>query len=754
MSIDVAVAVLIVLVATLAGLVALRYRFRRETPVAVEADLEDGIVVLVDRGQIVRASRAMIDGLKVHRGLRLEELLRPLLGPRAADVLRAFEALETSGEPVHFLTRDASERPLEIVGAPEGALVKVMLRDATHADQKLRNVQAELEKHEAALSLHNWKNATLDSLLDRAPLILWNRRPGEGTNWTGGQIVTREATVTAGDAIGLLEQREQLELSPKNDLEKARLEIAGNGPITLHSVEVACDDGCRAGFAVDASQTATAERTLTRFVQTMTETFAHLTVGLAIFDRNRRLILFNPALAEMWQIDAAWLARQPDLQEILDRLRSTRRIPELSDYRGWRDQLLALFAQPEAVEYEESWDLASGSRIRVMARPHPHGALAFVFDDVTEQLKLESRYRHMDDLLRTVLDRLDEGLAVFGPNGLLQFVNSAFHEIWDTDQEAITVGLHARSLFDLCSRLTVETDVWELGTTFATGELNREVWTARLTQGSGRVLRARFAPLPGGSTLVAFADISDSERAALALVERNEALEAAEEMRRVVLDQISHRLRTPLNTVFGFSQLLTDTRFGNLNAHQQTYAAGITEAAGHLLDTVKDVTELASMELEKPVHDPDGLDVDYALKTIRNLLSSRALAARVTLNIAEGETIGRFERDGTRLRQILFNMTADAINRSRDGGKVEIGAARSSNGAITVYTRESAPTETQPGRDAVENDSPTLPLVRRLAEKEGGEIEILCGDGREQVDVLCIFPSVLAEIPDDAEEDA
>ncbi len=102
----------------------------------------------------------------------------------------------------------------------------------------------------------------------------------------------------------------------------------------------------------------------------------------------------------------------------------------MPDFHEWRRRLTDLFENTETADYEELWHLSDGSDIRVLARPHPHGSLAFVFDDVTERLHLEQQYRHSIDLRRATLDRLDEGLAVFGPDGLLQLVNTAFHEIW------------------------------------------------------------------------------------------------------------------------------------------------------------------------------------------------------------------------------------------------------------------------------------------------------------------------------------
>lgn len=232
-------------------------------------------------------------------------------------------------------------------------------------------------------------------------------------------------------------------------------------------------NGDRIGFASDAGTAASAERTLTRFVQTMTETFAHLTVGLAIFDRNQTLALFNPALVQMWQLEPAWLARRPSLRDIVDELRSSRRLPELQDFHKWRTELLSLFDNTEAADYEELWHLPNGSNIRVLARPHPHGSLAFIFDDVTERMRLEQRYRHSIDLRRVTLDRLNEGIAVFGANGLLQFINQAFHELWGTNSESVYAAMHVRQLIPQCQQLTPDKDIWKRLHSFVTGEDNR-----------------------------------------------------------------------------------------------------------------------------------------------------------------------------------------------------------------------------------------------------------------------------------------
>jgi signal transduction histidine kinase len=754
----------LLLILALAGLAVAVWCWRRsERDGATASELSDGAVLIVEGGQLVEIN-ARAEGLL---GPVVGEPAQAILGaffgsesdPDFSPVVEALAGLEQNGDAIHLLATDATGRPFELAGHPRGGQLRLVLRDAALLDAELNRARASIAEREQAVSQRELETGTLAGLLTHAPLAAWNRTPEGQIAWAAGNIPTRHGTVAAADAAAMAvlraqRQDERLESSASSvsadQATRFRLEVArpeDGKPIALDAIEVTGMDGAQLGLAVDASSTLGAERTLARFVRTMTETFAHLNVGLAIFDRNQTLAMFNPALMQMWQSDPAWLAGRPSLREIIDSLRASRRIPETPDFHDWRRRLTDLFGDTEAADYEELWHLSDGSDIRVLARPHPHGSLAFVFDDVTERLRLEQQFRHSIDLRRATLDRLDEGLAVFGPDGLLQLVNAAFHEIWGTDAETVRPSMHASELLPMVRGLTVETDVWERLMTFITGAHSHQAWGARLTLGTGRILGARFASLPGGSTMAVFGDVTDSERIALALRERNEALEAAEEMRGAVLDRISHRLRTPLNTIFGFGQLLADSRFGELTEGQRGYAEKILESAGHLMATVNDVTELAELEIGSLDDHGAELSMGDTLMLTGRLLEKRATEEGVALRIIAPESGCEAACDAGRLRQIVFNMTTDALSRCGDGGSVDLGARANEDGGVDIYTLETC--NRAPAADAagIEAASLTLPFIRRLVAQEGGTFELREGGGAVSLSAVCRFraPDAVAE---------
>jgi len=705
--------------------------------------LADGAVLLAEDGQVVAANPQAEAALGPAVGHALADILEGRLGEGSGAAREAVERLVRNGQPFRILARDAAGHAVELQGEPCGALARLVLRDAELVDAEIERQRRQAEAERAQASRSEAQSRDVAALMAGAPFAAWSRT-ADGVEWAAGGLATDAGVDLARPAAQAAAARRPGQ-APDAGRERFRIELpappdAAAGPTqVLDVVEIAGPDDRRLGFAVDASTMLESERTLARFVRTMTETFAHLTVGLAIFDRNQMLVMFNPALVQMWHADPAWLATRPSLREIVDTMRASRRIPDMADFHAWRRRLTDLFKNTEAADYEELWHLADGSDIRVLARPHPHGSLAFVFDDVTERLRLEQQFRHLVDLRHATLDRLEEGLAVFGPDGLLQLVNAAFHTIWGTDAEAVRPSMHARDLLPLVRGMTVETDVWSRLMAFITGDATRQGWTARLTLGSGRILSARFAPLPGGSTMAVFGDVTDTERFAEALRERNAALEAAEEMRAAVLDRISHRLRTPLNTIFGFGQLLTDARLGTLGRDQARYSRGILESARHMLATVDEVTDLAALEVD-PLRDPtEGIPLGETLMLTGRLLERRATEEGVGLLIVPPETDIFPSVDVGRLRQIVFGMMTDAIGRCRNGGTVELATRPGAGGAVEIFTRESPPRDTALDLGEAEAASLILPVIRRLLAREGGSFELTGGPGSGELSAICRF---------------
>ncbi len=269
--------------------------------------------------------------------------------------------------------------------------------------------------------------------------------------------------------------------------------LPAKGPGSLH-------------FATPADAIIRAEEALRNFVQTLTLTFAHLPIGLAIFDSDRRLALFNPALADLTALPPDWLTARPSLHAFLDRLRENRHLPEPRDYKSWRERFADLERAAENGTYEETWSLPDGRTYRVTGRPHPEGAVAFLFDDVTAAITLKRQFRSELELGQSVIDAMPDALAVFSADGELVLTNAAFAALWGTDPREMLAAMTVTETVALWRDQCRPDPIWgDLADSLASGR-ERVAWGGRVRHLDGRELELSVQPLARGATLCRFAD--------------------------------------------------------------------------------------------------------------------------------------------------------------------------------------------------------------------------------------------------------
>lgn len=291
-----------------------------------------------------------------------------------------------------------------------------------------------------------------------------------------------------------------------NDARRHKLHLPGEHRPRWYALTASrLPDGTAIRYANDISAQIGTDEALGTFMQTLTKTFAHLSIGLAVFDRDRRLALFNPALCDITGLAPDWLSRRPTLQAMLDRLRETHRLPEPRDYRDWRQKLTALERAARDGTYEETWTLPGGQTLRVVGRPHPEGALAFLIEDISQEVALRRRFRAELELSQSVLDSLDEAIAVFSAAGSLMVANSAYARLWDEDDAARLAGIGILEAIRRWQACTQPSPLWPRLRDFAGRTRDRGPWSGSVTTRDGAALHCRFVPLVRGGLLCGFA---------------------------------------------------------------------------------------------------------------------------------------------------------------------------------------------------------------------------------------------------------
>ncbi len=186
-------------------------------------------------------------------------------------------------------------------------------------------------------------------------------------------------------------------------------------------------------FATPIDSTVQSELARREMMQMLTRTFASLPIGLALFDADRRLQVFNPALVDLTGLDPFFLAARPDVAQVLHTLRELRMLPEPKDFSTWRDELIRMETAAASGTYNEEWVLQDGCIYQVTGCPQPNGALAFFIQDITSEATLLRGFRAEIEFGATVLDALPDAVIAFDRTGSATLANTAYARLWGAD---------------------------------------------------------------------------------------------------------------------------------------------------------------------------------------------------------------------------------------------------------------------------------------------------------------------------------
>ncbi|MGH7524848.1 MAG: histidine kinase dimerization/phospho-acceptor domain-containing protein, partial [Gemmatimonadales bacterium] len=168
-------------------------------------------------------------------------------------------------------------------------------------------------------------------------------------------------------------------------------------------------------------------------------------------------------------------------------------------------------------------------------------------------------------------------------------------------------------------------------------------------------------------------DITDRKRAESDILRARENAEAANRAKSDFLAKMSHELRTPLNSIIGFSQLLEEENFGPLNERQRRYITNVLTSGRQLLDLINDVLDLSDLESHSVELEYEGIDLYLLLAGISEHARSWAIKAGLTFRLDCKQSQGPFLGDPRRLKQVLFNLIANAFKYTPRGGTVTLG---------------------------------------------------------------------------------
>jgi signal transduction histidine kinase len=648
----------------------------------------------------------------------------------AKDVMAA----QKSAKPfVRSVRPQESSRTLLMRGgrapAAIGGGVLVWVYDATESQVEIGKLATEVSRLTKAFD-------ALTQLIEAAPIPMWHRGPDLRLTLVNRAYVEAVDAASADDAVarGL----ELVEVaggvgpiaaaSAARDAGEVRSRIV---PATIAGqrrsvriVDVPLGDAGVAGYALDNDDLERANGAFRRFADAQRDTLDRLSAGVAQFGADRSLTFCNMPFQRMFALKPEWVADRPEFDRVLERMREAGRVPEVRDFPGWKAERREWFTSAEGAT-EEAWLLAGGLHLRVVAQPLPDGGLLLIFEDRTEQVQLASA---RDTLLRVreaTFDNLFEAIGVFAGDGRLQVWNNKFRQVWGFDEALLathprvdTLAEAAAPILTSPQRASLFRDLVRAAT------IERKARSGRVALKDGRHFEFAAVPLPDGNALFTMLDITDSRRIERVLRDRTEALEAADKVKSAFVANMSYELRTPLTSIGGFAEMLSQGYAGTLSDQAVDYVKAIVESVAKLGLLIDDVLQMTQSDAQLVAVDRETVDLVQLLDAVA--VEHEALIASKKQELVRdlsAET-GRVAGDAKPLREAIALLLAGAVADTPEGGRILVHASGNAEGALLVVS------DNGPG---VGTDPAMLAQVGALVGPAGGRVTSMAEPGEGTV---------------------
>jgi signal transduction histidine kinase len=580
-------------------------------------------------------------------------------------------SLRETGRAFNIGIKTLKGELLEVDGRPAGGHATLRFRPLAGDRRQLTELSYDASKLAKQVQ-------RLSAILDAAPFPAWICDDESKLAWVNQSYVR---AMEATDMQAVL--RSGAPLFPASKIDRSRADAAlgligrghaiTNGAMRAYSVYESTIDGGSAGYAIEVTELEETEKELERHIKAHASTLDKLETAIAIFGPDQRLRFFNQAYVKLWSLDEDWLKGQPSDSEILDRLRSARSLPEQANFREWKSKQLSSYTTLEM--REAYWYLPDGRSLHVICEQHPFGGVTYLYENLTKEYQLESKYNELFNVQRETLDNLSVAVALFGSDARLKLFNPAFQRLWDIPNTGNAPGLHADQLSQMKGYSTEARVAWQdIRYALTTLEGSRRI-DGRFNQ-AGKTLSYSAVPLPDGNALVTFLDVSDSERAEKALRERAEALEAADQLKSQFLANVSYEIRTPLTSISGFAETLDLGIVGQMTKKQHEYILDIRKSADDLTSIINSIIDLSTIDAGQMELALQRFDIANMFETVAQRILPALERRDLSIHLELADDVTTLVADPARIEQIITELLSNAIGFSQPKSSITLGAKR------------------------------------------------------------------------------
>jgi len=292
--------------------------------------------------------------------------------------------------------------------------------------------------------------------------------------------------------------------------------------------------------------------------------------------------------------------------------------------------------------------------------------LAVSFNEMTEELEKTTVSR---DYVASIISNMNDTLIVTSEEGIIEMINKAGLNLLGYEEQEL-IGQHATFVFSEEIEHGKGKDLVDI---LQKGSVRNIERTCRSKDGreipilfSGSIMRDEKDRIQG--IICVILDISDRKRAEQEMRKSKEAAEAANKAKSEFLANMSHELRTPLNHIIGFTELVLDKHFGDLNETQEEYLSDSVHSSQHLLSLINDILDLSKVEAGKLELEPTDVNLNELLKNSLTMISEKAIKHSIHLSMDTDSIPETITADERKLKQVMYNLLSNAVKFTPEGG--------------------------------------------------------------------------------------
>jgi PAS domain-containing protein len=605
----------------------------------------------------------------------------------------------------------------------EELLVLISCEDLTHK-------YAHEEQTREKINCLKLENEMLNFIFDEIPLAIWYRNK-QGLISQCNQMyalalnLTKEKILAENIEFFNSEHVNLFNLSKKalaeNDKQIARLHtvIDGNRRFLEIAEMPLQSKKMTVGYAMDITEVNLLEVALKETSKGYMDILNALSIPIAVFDESQRLSFYNLAYQQLFEFEKRLLDLCPTLSDLLDDLRARRKIQEYADFKMHKKEREMLFYNLITPVEEVSY-LPDGRTLRIRISPYPLGGILFIYENITSQLGLERNVNTLLAVQKTTLDHLDEGILVVGNDGKLRLVNPAVYKIWTIEDPQNKEDMFFKDWMKLIKeRFSVDEDYQSWQQHLLQKFSKRLSFKDRIYLENQQVIEWLYVPLPDGSHMIGFIDVSDEWLHEQNLKSRNLNLELTQKLKRDYAQEMSVELTPPVDDILGFSNTLRQEVFGELNEKQLDYCQMIHAHAYRLKTLLNDVLESIQLDHDHIMINFEKISLESFFQKLELLIVKKCNDAAIEINIDIDIAVQHTTIDGdeNRLSKAFFGLISYFVRNTSRGDEISMNIYVDEDDLYVIFK-----SPLQDGRKITTSLNLGKTMAHIIIERHGGKV--------------------------------